>query len=363
MHSAILEKLTEYITLNLRKWFAKFYNVLCSCNFICNFVSSYFVKNSMQKTISIVIPAYNEEDNLLVIVERLERILEGRGYAFEIILVDDGSKDKTLSVIKAMAQTKPNIFYIEFSRNFGHQPALKAGLDHAHGDCVISLDADLQHPPELIIQMLDKWEEGYEVVYTRRHEDKSLPYKKRVTSSLYYKLLNILSDIEIESGTADFRLMDRKVVSVFKEFQENEPFIRGLVKWMGYKQFALDYVPSKRFSGNSKYNLKKMLRFATHGVTSFSIKPLYTAVYLGFIFSFLSLLYIPYVIHAFYIGKEVNGWASIIMTIVFFGGLQLIILGIIGIYIGKMFLQSKNRPNYIIRSSNLSLKENGIVEF
>lgn len=363
MHSAILEKLTEYITLNLCKWFANFYNVLCCCNFICNFVSFYFPFSSMQKRISIVIPAYNEEDNLLVIVERLETIMEGRGYAFEIILVDDGSKDKTLAVIKTMAKAKSNIFYIEFSRNFGHQPALKAGLDHAQGDCVISLDADLQHPPEMIIQMLDKWEEGYEVVYTRRQEDKSLPYSKRVTSSLYYKLLNILSDIEIEAGTADFRLMDKKVVDVFRDFQENEPFIRGLVKWMGYKQFAIDYVPNKRYSGSSKYSLKKMIRFATHGVTSFSIKPLYTAVYLGFIFSALSLLYIPYVLHAFYTGKEVNGWASIIMTIVFFGGLQLIILGITGIYIGKMFLQSKKRPGYIIRSSNLITKDHDTAEF
>lgn len=311
----------------------------------------------MQKKVSIVIPAYNEEDNLLVIVDRVESILSGKEYDLEIILVDDGSKDKTLSIVKAMAQVKPHIFYIEFSRNFGHQPALKAGLDMATGDCVISLDADLQHPPELITQMLEKWEEGYEVVYTRRHEDRSLPYKKRVTSALYYKLLNSLSDIEIESGTADFRLMDKKVIDVFREFHENEPFIRGLVKWMGYKQFAIDYIPNQRYAGKSKYNLSRMIRLATHGVTSFSIKPLHTAVYLGFVFSILSLLYIPYVIHAFYIGKEVNGWASIIMTIVFFGGLQLIILGIIGIYIGKMFLQSKNRPNYIVRSTNLTKQD------
>ncbi|PYF68869.1 glycosyltransferase family 2 protein [Pedobacter nutrimenti] len=307
----------------------------------------------MSKKVSIVIPAYNEQDNLVAIVDRLENIMEGRSYNFEIILVDDGSKDKTLSVIKAMTLARKNIFYIEFSRNFGHQPALKAGLDHADGDCVISLDADLQHPPELLVQMLEKWEEGYEVVYTRRHEDRSLPYKKRVTSSLYYRLLNSLSDIEIEPGTADFRLMDKKVVDVFKEFNENEPFIRGLIKWMGFKQFAIDYTPNQRFSGESKYNVSKMLRLAMHGVTSFSIKPLYTAVYLGFIFSFLSVLYIPYVLHALYTGKEVDGWASTIVTIVFFGGLHLIILGIIGIYMGKMFLQSKNRPNYIIRSSNL----------
>lgn len=308
----------------------------------------------MMKLVSVVIPAFNEAENLTVIIDRLECVFSTSGYLAEFIVVDDGSKDKTLAVLKTMATIKDNLFYIEFSRNFGHQLALKAGLDRATGDCVISLDADLQHPPELIIEMLEKWEEGYEIVYTRRIEDKKLSYKKRKTSAWFYKLLNVLSSIDIEQGTADFRLMDRKVIDVFKNFEENEPFVRGLVKWMGYQQYAIDYTPSARFSGSSKYNLKKMMRFAIHGVTSFSIKPLYTAVYLGFVFSMLALLYIPYVLFAFYEGEEVNGWASLIMTIAFFGGLQLIILGIIGIYIGKMFMQTKNRPNYLIRSTNLT---------
>lgn len=307
----------------------------------------------MKKLVSIVIPAFNEAENLVVIIDRLENVFSTLSYDVEFILVDDGSKDKTLAILKTMSKVKTNLFYIEFSRNFGHQLALKAGLDKANGDCVISLDADLQHPPELITEMLNKWEEGYDVVYTRRQEDKALPFRKRKTSLMFYNLLNFLSSIDIEQGTADFRLMDRKVVDVFKDFQENEPFIRGLVKWMGYQQIAIDYLPSKRYAGSSKYNLKKMMRFALHGVTSFSIKPLYTAVYLGFIFSILSLLYIPYVFYAFYNDIEVDGWASTIMTIVFFGGLQLIILGIIGIYIGKMFMQTKNRPNYIIKSTNL----------
>lgn len=302
---------------------------------------------------SIVIPAFNEAENLLVIIDRLENVFSQTDYDVEFILVDDGSKDKTLQILKTMARVKPNLFYIEFSRNFGHQLALKAGLDKAKGDCVISLDADLQHPPELIIDMLSKWEEGYEVVYTRRIEDKTLNFKKRKTSTYFYKVLNLLSSIDIEEGTADFRLMDQKVVGVFRDFDENEPFIRGLVKWMGYKQIAIDYIPNQRYAGSSKYNMKKMMNFALHGVTSFSIKPLYSAVYLGFLFSFLSVLYIPYVFYAFYEGIEVSGWASTIMTIVFFGGLQLIILGIIGIYVGKMFMQGKNRPNYIISSTNL----------
>lgn len=307
----------------------------------------------MKKRVSVVIPAYNEAENLLVIIDRLEYIFSQTAYDVEFILVDDGSRDKTLQILRTMATVKPNLYYIEFSRNFGHQLALKAGLDRAKGDCVISLDADLQHPPELITDMLHKWEEGYEVVYTRRIEDMTLNFKKRKTSTYFYKVLNLLSSIDIEEGTADFRLMDQKVVGVFRDFEENEPFIRGLVKWMGYKQFAIDYIPNQRYAGSSKYNMKKMMNFALHGVTSFSIKPLYSAVYLGFLFSFLSVLYIPYVFYAFYEGIEVSGWASTIMTIVFFGGLQLIILGIIGIYVGKMFMQGKNRPNYIISSTNL----------
>jgi len=307
----------------------------------------------MKKLISVVIPAHNEEENIIVIVDRIEKVFTALHYDFEIVVVDDGGTDKTLTVIEQLAKERDNFFYIEFSRNFGHQPALKAGLDYAKGDCVISLDADLQHPPEMFKQMLEKWEEGYEIVYTRREEDKTLPFKKRKTSYYFYKLLNSLSDIEIEAGTADFRLIDRRAVDIFKTFKENDLFIRGLVKWLGFKQYAIDYIPEKRFAGASKYNLSKMRRLAIQGVTSLSVKPLHTAVYLGFFFSFTSLLYIPYVLFSFYEGQEVSGWASLIMTVAFFGGLQLIILGIIGIYIGKMFMQTKNRPNYIIRSSNI----------
>ncbi|MCX2575627.1 glycosyltransferase family 2 protein [Pedobacter sandarakinus] len=310
----------------------------------------------MNKLVSIVIPAYNEADNIFVLIDSLQQVFATIDYNFEIILVDDGSADKTLEKIKELANTATNIFFLEFSRNFGHQLAVKAGMDHAFGDCVISMDGDMQHPPELIPLMIQKWEEGNEVVYTIREEDKSLSKGKRKSSSLFYKILNWLSDIDLEPGAADFRLLDQKVVNVFRNFHENEPFLRGLVKWLGFRQYAIRYNPAPRFSGSSKYTLKKMFRLALHGVTSFSIKPLYTAVYLGFILSFASVLYVPYVIFAFVNNVEVSGWASMIMTIVFFGGLQLIILGIIGIYVGKMFMQSKNRPNYIIRSTNISPK-------
>ncbi|MCZ4221673.1 glycosyltransferase family 2 protein [Pedobacter rhodius] len=310
----------------------------------------------MKKLVSIVIPAYNEADNIFVIAESIKKVFTTINYDYELIIVDDGSADDTLEKVKNYAATADNIFFLEFSKNFGHQLAVKAGMDNAFGDCVISMDCDMQHPPEVIPEMLKKWEEGFEVVYTIRAEDTNLSKGKRNSSSMFYKILNSLSDIELEAGAADFRLLDQKVVNVFRNFHENEPFLRGLVKWLGFKQHAIRYNPAVRFSGKSKYTLKKMFRLALHGVTSFSIKPLYSAVYLGFILSFASILYIPYIIYAFVNNVEVSGWASVIMTIVFFGGLQLIILGIIGIYVGKMFMQSKNRPNYIIRSTNIPAK-------
>ena len=307
----------------------------------------------MNKLVSIIIPAFNEAENIPVICSEIISIFEGLTYNYEIILVADGCTDNTLDVINELVTSNKHILYIEFSRNFGHQLALKAGLDHTSGDCAISLDCDMQHPPELIPSLLTKWEEGYEVVYTIRKEDKNLPLLKRITSKLFYKTLNSLSNVELETGSADFRLIDKKVVIVIRNFLETEPFLRGLFKWIGFRQYAIEYEPTPRFSGKSKYNVKKMVGFALQGVTSFSVKPLYGAIYLGFTFSLLSIIYIPYVLHAIYTGKQVSGWASTIMTVVFFGGLQLIILGIIGIYIGKMFIQSKHRPNYIIRSTNI----------
>jgi dolichol-phosphate mannosyltransferase len=307
----------------------------------------------MKKLVSVVVPAHNEEENLPEVINRVEKVFDLLPYDYELIFVDDGSHDNSLVKLQKEAETRKNLFYISLSKNFGHQLALKAGLEKAKGDCVISLDADLQHPPELFSEMLLKWEEGYDVVYTKRKVDLSLPLKKRKSSEYFYKFLNSLSDVEIEQGTADFRLLDRNALNALNQFKEDEPFIRGLVKLIGFKQYALEYTPDKRFAGNSKYSLAKMRKLAVHGVTSLSVKPLHTAVYLGFFFSLTSVLYVPYVCYSFYSNHEVSGWASLIMTVVFFGGLQLIILGIIGIYIGKMFIQTKNRPKYIIKSTNL----------
>ena len=305
------------------------------------------------KLVSVVIPAFNESENIVRICSEIGEVFSKLNYSYEIILVADGCTDNTMETIKTLISINNNIFFIEFSRNFGHQLALKAGLDYAKGNCVISMDCDLQHPPGLIPELLAKWEEGFEVVYTIRLEDKNLPLGKQLSSRLFYKTLNSLSNVELETGSADFRLLDSKVVSVIRNFHENEPFLRGLFKWIGFKQTSIAFMPNTRHSGKSKYSIQKMIKFALQGVTSFSIKPLYAAIYLGFTFSILSILYLPYVVYAFHTDKEVSGWASTIMTIVFFGGLQLTILGIIGIYIGKMFMQVKNRPNYIIRSSNI----------
>ncbi len=225
-------------------------------------------------------------------------------------------------------------------------------MDYADGNAVISMDADMQHPPTMIPDMIKKWEEGYDVVYTIRKYSKNISFFKRKTSDFFYHILSNLSDVELEKGSSDFRLLDASVIDVIRKTGESDIFLRGLIKWVGFKQYSIDFVAGDRFSGDSKYNLGKMIKFAFTGITAFSVKPLYLAAYLGFFFSFLSLLYIPYVIYAFLNHTEISGWASILMTVVFFGGIQLIILGIIGSYMGKIFKQIKDRPNYIIRSKN-----------
>lgn len=310
----------------------------------------------MPKHINIVVPVYNEEESIGLLIAAVRSVMEplASKYSFDIIVVNDGSSDQTVEVVKAFAVSDQRIKYISFSRNFGHQNALKAGIDKCNGDCVISLDGDLQHPPELIPALLEKWEEGFDVVYTIREEsDSNLAFVKRKTSTGFYRVMNRLADLEMEKGTADFRLLDRKVVNVLKELTEYELFFRGLVKWMGFRQHGIHYKANERKSGRSKYTFKKMLRFAIQGITSFSIKPLYIAAYLGLIFSLASLIYIPYALVSYWLGEAISGWTSMIVTIAFFGGLQLSILGIIGLYIGKIFMQGKHRPLYIVDETNL----------
>ena len=273
-------------------------------------------------------------------------------YRYEVIFVDDGSTDDTMAQLRKVTATDNRIFYISFSRNFGHQHALKAGLDKAKGDCVITLDGDLQHPPSLIPEMLKLWEADYDVVYTRRRDDKRLSFVKRLTSRLYSKVLKFLSGMPIEPGIADFRLLDRKVVNVLVDFHEPELFLRGAIYWIGFRKIALDYSPELRFSGQTKYSTAKMFRFAMQGITSFSVKPLYVSLFLGVIFMLFSFLYFLYVLWCVATGQAVAGWASTIVSILFIGGINLFMLGITGIYISKIFIQTKYRPSYIIRESN-----------
>ena len=307
----------------------------------------------MSKKIAIVIPVCNEKGNIPLMTEAVCNVMNTLPYEYTINFVDDGSSDGTAEVLKETAAANNKVFFISLSRNFGHQNALKAGLDLSDADAVISMDGDLQHPPALIPELIKHWENGVDIVYTIRKDHQEVPMMKRKTSNMFYNLMNSLSDIELEAGTADFRLMDKRVVAVCRTFNEMDLFWRGLVKWIGFKQLGIEYEPAERKFGKSKYTYKKMMQFALRGITSFSIKPLSIAIYLGFTFSILSLLYIPYTIYALYFGHAISGWASMIVTIAFFGGLQLMILGIIGMYLGKLFLQSKDRPHYIIKETNL----------
>ena len=307
------------------------------------------------KKIDIIVPCYNESENIRPLYEAIKEVFakELPDYDFNLLLVNDGSHDSSLLVLQQLAKEDERVKYLSFSRNFGHQLAVKAGLDHAFAPAVISMDADLQHPPALIPTLIRKWEEGAQVVATLRTYPEEISKKKRKSSQQFYKLLNLLSDIEIKEGSADFRLLDQAVVEVIRHMRENEPFLRGMVPWVGFTQVYVPYTAQARYAGETKYTIKKMFQLALSGVTSFSVKPLYFAVFLGFFFSLLSVLYVPYVIYSFLNGSEISGWASLIMTIVFFGGLQLIILGIIGVYIGKIFTQTKERPAYIIQEKHL----------
>jgi polyisoprenyl-phosphate glycosyltransferase len=309
----------------------------------------------MSKRACVIIPAYNEEGNIRAIATAVEEVFKTLSCDYYILFADDGSTDNTLNIIEQLSSENSKIKYISFSKNNGHQAALKAGIDYSDADCTITIDADMQHPPALITDLVKKWQEGYEVVYTIRKNQANLSFFKRLTSSLFYKLLGKLSDIELENGSADFRLLDRKVTDEVKKIKEKDVFLRGLVKWMGFKQFAIEYTPAERFSGQTKYSYRKMMMLALQGITSFSTKPLYAAIYIGFTFSILSLLYIPFAVYSYFTNHTVSGWSSLIVTVTFLGGLQLIILGIIGLYLGKLFMQSKGRPMYIISKTNLTL--------
>jgi glycosyltransferase involved in cell wall biosynthesis len=217
---------------------------------------------------------------------------------------------------------------------------------------VVTMDSDLQHPPEVVKRLIEKWEEGYDVVYTRRSDDKNLPWMKRKTSAIFYDMLNSISDIELERGTADFRLMNRNVLNAFAHLNESDLFIRGLVKWAGFRQTAVDYEPNPRYAGRSKYNLKRMISFGLKGITSFSVRPLQMIASLGMLLFFISMVLAPYAIISYLMGKTVSGWTSLMISVIFFGSLQLLMTGVVGLYISKLVIQSKHRPLYFIRDTN-----------
>lgn len=304
--------------------------------------------------ISVVIPAFNEADNINVIARSVSGQLIDQGDTFEIIFVDDGSSDSTLVRIKKLAAVDSNIRYISFSRNFGHQKALMAGYDHASGDCVISMDADMQHPPELLKDMIAKWKEGFDVVYTIRRDTKQTGKIKKLTSRWFYKAINRLCDIEIPAGAADFRLLDRRVVNEIIKIREEWIFMRGVVVWLGFRQIGIEYDVQKRNAGESKYTFGKMFGFAIQGITSFSIVPLRMASFLGAIISVVAFLYIVYALYArMVLGIAIEGWTSILISVLLLGGVQLIVLGVLGEYLGKMFIETKHRPSYVIRDKNI----------
>ncbi|WP_232540810.1 glycosyltransferase family 2 protein [Spirosoma endbachense] len=303
---------------------------------------------SSEGMISIVVPAYNEEENLPVLVHRLMAVMEPYR-SYEILIVDDGSSDQTRFVLRQLSKEYPVVRFLSFSRNFGHQMALRAGYENARGQAIICLDADLQHPPELIPTLISKWREGFEVVYTVRQPDPKLSWFKRTTSKKFYSLLRNISGLKIEDGAADFRLLDRKVIDTLKAFKENDLFLRGAISWVGFRQCRILYQPAARYAGRSKYSFRKMMHLAAMGITSFSTKPLYLSVLLGFgMFMFASLFGAEVLYEKYFTNATVSGWTTLVLLMLLIGGVQFIIIGIIGVYLGKTFVEVKQRPAYII---------------
>lgn len=302
------------------------------------------------KKISFVVPVFNEEENIHEFYRRLTQVMAPLPYDYEILFIDDGSKDRTSQLIRELAEKDPNVQGYVFARNFGHQLALTCGLDQSTGDAVISMDGDLQHPPEMVPELLKKWEEGFEIVQTVRKATEDATWFKNITSRLYYKLINSMSEVRITPGGSDFRLMDRKAVDALNRFRERARFIRGMVNNLGFRYTTLEFVAPPRFAGHSKFNLRKMLRFALDGITAFSRVPLRLALYVGCIAGLGSILLIGHVIYVKYIIQDaVPGWTTLAAAEFFLGGVELIGIGIVGEYVGRIFDEVKQRPLYIIR--------------
>jgi len=301
-------------------------------------------------TISIVAPIYNELDNLPELVRRVREVMSAQPGAWELLLVDDGSTDGSTEAILALAEHDRHIRPLIFARNFGHQVAITAGWDHARGDAVVIIDADLQDPPELIPELITRWREGNEVVYAVRAEREGESWFKKITAALFYRIVYRITDVKIPVDTGDFRLMDRKVVEVLKTMRERHRFPRGMSAWVGFRQVGVPYKRAARFAGVTKYPFKKMLKLALNGITSFSYFPLQLATYFGFASAGLAAIAIPVVIVLRLIGSQFfEGQATTLISVLFLGGVQLISLGVLGEYIGRLYDEAKGRPLYILR--------------
>lgn len=313
-------------------------------------VSKNLTKYSTNIDLSVIIPVFNEQEVLSELFERLRNTLEGIKVNYEIIFIDDGSTDNSLKILRDFYLKDKRFKAISFSRNFGHQIAVSAGLDLAFGKAVVIIDADLQDPPEVIPDLIKKWKEGYQVVYTIRKKRKENLFK-RAAYKVYYQILRKLADIDIPLDSGDFCLMDKRVVKLIRSLPERTRFIRGLRSWVGFRQIGIEYERDKRFAGKPKYTFGKLLTLALDGIISFSGVPLKLAIIVGFIISSFSLIYTLYIVvnRIFNTANQVPGWTTIVVAVIFLGGVQLIIIGLVGEYITRIFNEVKNRPLYILK--------------
>ena len=298
--------------------------------------------------ISIVTPVYNEEDNVVFFHEEITKVMKTTGMDYELIYVNDGSKDRTDELIRELAEKDHHVRAITFARNFGHQTAITCGMDFARGDAVITMDGDMQHPPELIPLLLEKWKDGYDIVQTIRTSTEDSGFIKKITSAGYYKVINSISKTPVTPGGSDFRLMNRKSLDVFLRFREHARFIRGIVGGLGFKQTTIKFEAPARHAGVSKFSMNKMLHFAMDGILTNSTTPLRAAFYAGAVSGFIGILLILHVLYSYLVGNTVPGWATMTILIAFFGSANLVGLGIIGEYIGRIYEETKDRPLYWI---------------
>jgi len=297
----------------------------------------------------VVVPAYNEEEVIRETYKRLTSVMVGMDEPYEIIFVNDGSRDKTAEIIAGFCESDPSVRLINFTRNFGHMPAITAGMDNVRGEAIFVIDADLQDPPELFPEMAAKWKEGYHVAYGKRIKRKGESWFKKITAKFFYRFIRRLTTVDLPADTGEFRLIDRRVCEAVSKLPEKHRYIRGLVSWVGFKQVAVEYVREERFAGETKYPLRKMVSFALDAITAFSYKPLKLATSLGFFLSLASFIYLLIVLYQrFFTSSAISGWASTMGVILFSQGILLMILGLMGEYIGRIYEEIKGRPTYII---------------